>query len=412
MATTAAALVAISATGMYVDARFGLARDYNFLRGYLGVSKMLVKKSDDGKAALVECFIEQAQTIPDKTWLYYKTKTWTWREADEETNRLVNWALSSEGLGLTNTKDLMVALLCGNAPEFLFSIIALWKVGCSIAFLNTMLTGRALQHTFDISKAKTVIVEDLLVDNLSGIWQALKEKGVRVAIYQSAFGHERRSLSDYQSMFPGLDMVLLSTDILRKYPSTEPPLAAHIRKQVLLGDLAALINTSGTTGLPKAAIINHSRLHSVPNLLHNMGLVKQSDRYYQCLPLFHSSGMIGLIESWISGCGFVLARKFSARSWWRDCADHGVTVAQYIGELIRYLVASPTDLPHEKYGIEGGHRVRSVFGNGMRPEIWEKFRNRFGVKNVLEFYAASEGMPILSLKILSIILIFQGTPFC
>jgi len=389
--TAAAALAAISATGMYVDARFGLSRDFNFLRGYLGVAKVLIKKQEEGKAALVDRFMEQVHAIPDKTWLYYKSKTWTWREADDEANRLVNWAMSKEGLGLTSTKDLMVALLCGNAPEFLLSTIGLWKMGCSVAFLNTMLTGRALQHTFNISKSKTLIVEDTLVENLAGIWEHLKEQSVRVAIYQSAFGPERKSLSDYQAMFPGLNLTLLSSDILRRYSSTEPGVCAAIRKQVKLGDLGALINTSGTTGLPKAAIINHSRLHTVPYVLYNMGLVKPTDRYYQCLPLFHSSGMIGVIESWISGCGLVLARKFSARTWWRDCAEHGVTVAQYIGELIRYLVASPSDLPHEKYGVEGGHRVRSVFGNGMRPEIWEKFKTRFGVKNVLEFYAASEG---------------------
>jgi len=57
----------------------------------------------------------------------------------------------------------------------------------------------------------------------------------------------------------------------------------------------------------------------------------------------------------------------------------------YIGELCRYLVNQP---PHPK---ERTHHLRLAFGNGLRPEVWEEFVSRFGVKDVLEFYGSTEG---------------------
>ena len=41
--------------------------------------------------------------------------------------------------------------------------------------------------------------------------------------------------------------------------------------------------------------------------------------------------------------------------------------------------------------LERGHRVTKMIGNGMRPNIWSKFKTRFGVQEILELYASSEG---------------------
>ena len=41
--------------------------------------------------------------------------------------------------------------------------------------------------------------------------------------------------------------------------------------------------------------------------------------------------------------------------------------------------------------LDRNHRVTKMIGNGMRPNIWDKFKQRFGVKEVLELYASSEG---------------------
>jgi acyl-CoA synthetase (AMP-forming)/AMP-acid ligase II len=60
-------------------------------------------------------------------------------------------------------------------------------------------------------------------------------------------------------------------------------------------------------------------------------------------------------------------------------------VVQYIGEICRYLLAQP-HRPEETQ-----HHVRLAYGNGLRPQIWEPFMERFNVGQIGEFYGATEG---------------------
>lgn len=59
-------------------------------------------------------------------------------------------------------------------------------------------------------------------------------------------------------------------------------------------------------------------------------------------------------------------------------------VVQYIGEICRYLLKQPVR------EAERQHRVRLAVGNGLRPAIWEEFTERFGVRQIGEFYGATE----------------------
>lgn len=60
-------------------------------------------------------------------------------------------------------------------------------------------------------------------------------------------------------------------------------------------------------------------------------------------------------------------------------------MAQYIGEMCRYILSSPPKAEDKE------HKVRLVFGNGLRPQIWKEFVERFDIQQVAEFYGATEG---------------------
>jgi len=81
----------------------------------------------------------------------------------------------------------------------------------------------------------------------------------------------------------------------------------------------------------------------------------------------------------------VLRKKFSASNFWKEVSYYNCTVVQYIGELCRYLLATPPS-PFDKR-----HNCRLAVGNGLRPDIWEKFQTRFNLPEVGEFYGATEG---------------------
>ena len=71
---------------------------------------------------------------------------------------------------------------------------------------------------------------------------------------------------------------------------------------------------------------------------------------------------------------------------------HDATIIQYVGETCRYLLAAPpqTD-PATGEDLDRKHRVRLALGNGLRPDVWNDFKERFGIDTIAEFYAATEG---------------------
>src|SRR5213076_3335037 len=85
------------------------------------------------------------------------------------------------------------------------------------------------------------------------------------------------------------------------------------------------------------------------------------------------------------GGAVVLRERFSAREFWQDIVAERCTLFQYIGELCRYLLASPPQAQETR------HALRLCCGNGLRSDVWEQFQKRFRIPQILEYYAATEG---------------------
>jgi fatty-acyl-CoA synthase len=110
-----------------------------------------------------------------------------------------------------------------------------------------------------------------------------------------------------------------------------------------------------------------------------------SDRLYSCLPMYHSVGGVLATGAVLSTGGSVVLREsFSASHFWNDIVRWDCTLFQYIGELCRYLLHTSAN------PVETQHRIRMCCGNGLRPDIWDTFKSRFRIPQILEFYAATE----------------------
>ena len=167
----------------------------------------------------------------------------------------------------------------------------------------------------------------------------------------------------------------------------ETSLPEHLRKGWKATDMSSLIYTSGSTGLPKAVILKRGRELMVGQSMSRYLRLKPSDRYYSCMPLYHGAAHALLVTTSIhAGSIVVLGRKFSHHRFWPEVRASKANIIQYVGELCRYLVnAPPSPLDKE-------HNVEMAFGNGLRPDIWEKFRERFGIPVINEVYAATDGI--------------------
>jgi fatty-acyl-CoA synthase len=244
-------------------------------------------------------------------------ETFTYRELDVRANRYARWALA-QGIA----KGEVVCLLMPNRPEYLAIWLGITRAGGAVALLNTNLTGASLAHCISLVSPRHVIVADALQP-------ALAEAGPHLRSQPKTWVHGEKA-----GAFPRIDIAIEQFD--------GGPLAAAERRPLTIEDDALFIYTSGTTGLPKAAKINHYRL-----MLASVGFAgvmgtRASDRMYDCLPMYHTTGgVVATGALLVKGGSVVIRETFSASTFWDDVARHGCTIFQYVGELCRYLLHAP-----------------------------------------------------------------------
>lgn len=111
------------------------------------------------------------------------------------------------------------------------------------------------------------------------------------------------------------------------------------------------------------------------------------------MPIYHSSATVmGFSHILEAGATFAIGKKFSTKTFWKDVRRFDATMIQYVGETLRYLLAAAPEIdPVTGENLDKKHIVHTAFGNGLRPDVWEKFRERFAVEKICEFYGATEG---------------------
>ena len=285
----------------------------------------------------------------------------TFRDLAERSNRYARWALT-QGL----VKGEVVCLFMPNRPEYLAAWMGITRVGGVVALLNTNLVGAALAHCMDIVAPKHIIVASELIEAFANTQLYLKTKA-KVWVHGEGCSEFLRIDSELER-------------------HSRDKLTEEERRPVTINDRALLIYTSGTTGLPKAANVSHYRVMLWTHWFAGMLDMRSSDRIFNCLPMYHSvGGVVALGAVLINGGSAVIREKFSVTQFWDDIVRWNCTLVQYIGELCRYLLNSA---PHPR---ERHHNIRACCGNGLRPDVWNDFKIRFRIPEILEFYAATEG---------------------
>lgn len=314
---------------------------------------------------VVSRWAEVAKKTPEKEAFIMGDRSLTFRQGDELSNRIA-WYFKRQGY---KTGE-VIALFMETQPEYVFLWLGLAKLRVTTALVNTNLRGAQLIHCLRIAGCKAVVFGDEMTEAIKAIQSEIPD----IPLFQFN-SPEREGSPIIQDTIPLA--AELSEMTSEPFTDVEP---AKPRDTLLY------IYTSGTTGFPKAAIITNIRYLLIPLGVHTSAGLVSSDIVYDPLPLHHTAGgVLGAGQCLILGCTVVLRKKFSASNYWSDVAKYKCTAAQYIGEICRYLLAVPPG-PNDR-----AHNVRVIIGNGLRPQIWEEFVERFGVKRVLEFYGATEG---------------------
>jgi fatty-acyl-CoA synthase len=315
-----------------------------------------------GSAPIFPLLIEElAERFDSTPALESRGTTLTYRTLAQSAARYARWGLA-QGL---SAKD-SVCLVMPNCPEYLAIWLGLTRIGVTVALVNTNLTGELLAHAIRAASPRLVIAGGTLA---AAVAPACAEFSDRVRCWVS--GGSVPGLPSLESAVAGESGQSLSP--------AECALPA-------LEDRALCIYTSGTTGPPKAANVSHYRILQWTHWFAGMMDIRQGDRMYNCLPMYHSiGGVVATGAPLVGGATVVVRERFSVSGFWADVVAERCTLFQYIGELCRYLAASP----HED--AETRHALRLCCGNGLRADVWEQFQSRFRIPQILEYYAATEG---------------------
>ena len=323
--------------------------------------------SSDTVGSLPLLVQQHATRSPDGMALLYEDEKVTWQQLNDRANRVAA-ALTEGGV----EKGDCVSLLMQNRIEFVACMLGIHKVGAIAGMINTNLTKKTLVHCINLIESKKCIFGEELVEPLKEVTDQLDLKD----------GEDYLFVSDGTSNTPPNWAINLNVNDTSN--QTENPPAVD---SLTMGDIALYIFTSGTTGLPKAAIVSNKRILPTSGMSADMLLrIDSSDRMYNCLPLYHGTGlMVGLGAAFHVGASTVIRRRLSVSAFWEDIRKYNCTSFVYIGEFVRYLMSRP---PQKN---DAHNPVRTIVGNGLRPDIWLAFKQRFDIERIGEFYGASEG---------------------
>ncbi len=334
-------------------------REFIYISSLARILRLIGHVKPDSTETISAIVARHAKKTPQAPAILFQDDIVTYAALDEAANRYANWALA-QGIG----KGDVVSLLMENRPEYLFAWLGLVRIGAIAALINGNLNGPPLAHSLKVAGGEHVIVGVELARAYGDIADALPARPKAWCTGGAAAGLQN------------LDTELAAA-------SSAPP---KIAQPVTCKDKAFYIFTSGTTGLPKAAVITHMRMLFMMYGFAGALNARASDRMYNVLPLYHSSGGICAVGvAFTAGGSLVLRRKLSVHEFWADCFRYKPTFFQYIGELCRYLLNAPP-APHER-----DHNLRAIVGNGLRPDIWVAFQTRFAIPRIIEFYGATEG---------------------
>ena len=318
-------------------------------------------------ASLAHTFQVTSNKFAERPFLYFEDEMWTYDDSNKAANILSTYLIST---GVKHGDR--IVLFMENRPSFVISLLALNKIGAIAVLINTSLTGDPLIHCINSSDSIKCIVGAEQADALEDVLDQINITKREDFLWSK--DTDKYSLPDW------------AIDLQAQLDNSNDKNLDETNS-VKAKDVACYIFTSGTTGVPKAAICPNQKLIAASINIKMAGYrINEKDCMHNSLPLYHSTGlMLGLCAVVQAGASTFIKRKFSAKSFWDEVQKYNTTALVYIGELCRYLANL------EPRQAEQNNPLKVMVGNGLRPDVWDTFKDRFQVNRIVEIYGASEG---------------------
>ncbi|MGA5537987.1 class I adenylate-forming enzyme family protein [Mycolicibacterium nivoides] len=253
---------------------------------------------------MLDVFDEAVASAPDQPAIRYFNGVLTFSDLDEASDALAS-ALIARG----HVAGDRLALYVQNDPAFVIGLIAAWKFGGIAVAVNPMNKQRELTHVLTDSGATALLCLDTLFDS---VVQEVIDSGaptqLSTVIVSSAHDfqtHDESHTRTAREERPSRRALALDA-LLTVYHGTRP-----VQARPQPGDAAVLTYTSGTTGVPKAAINTHRSMSFNSYTYRQWMELSSGDTILGIAPLFHITGLVGGIGAALAAaCPLVLTHRF------------------------------------------------------------------------------------------------------
>ncbi len=307
-----------------------------------------------------------AEARPDRELLRYEGASATYREVEEDSNRVAR-ALAARGA----REGDRIALMMPNGLEWPIAALAVAKLGAITVPVNISFGARDLAHVLRDSGARLAI---------GGATQ--------LAPLSAASGDcpDLESVVGYGPPARGGGSGLDLTQAAMAEPAQAPPSPRRVT-----GDEPVTIQyTSGTTGFPKGCVLSHRYWRFLAARACEYASLAGDDVVLTAQPFYYMDPTWNFVACMLSGAPLVILPRFSASRFWRSVTENGVTFFYCLGTMPVYMYKQP---PRPEW--ERGHRVRLVLCSGIPPRLHAAFEARWGCP-WREAYGTTEvGAPLM-----------------
>lgn len=318
---------------------------------------------DTAPVSLTDLLRHRARASPDEPLFRCGDVRRTARQMEDAVARLAR-TLQEQGVA----RGARVALMAGNRPELLDLILACNWIGAVPVPINTAARGEQLHHILANSQAVLLIAEDEFIEHFA----VLPDLGALDTVWV-------------------LDLATTAPQRLAcsVRPMPDAATSAVDPVAVALGDPAAILYTSGTTGVSKGVVCPQAQFYWWGRNVSRQLELAADDVLFTCLPLFHTNALNAFSQALVVGAEYILGKRFSASRFWGEAAECGATFTYLLGAMVSILMNRDPSVDDRNHG------VRAALTPATPAAILEPFGERFGVV-LIDGYGSTETNAVIS----------------
>lgn len=325
----------------------------------------------DEKMNLAQSVYERAVNQPDKVAYIFQNESVSYGEFEQY---VATFAGALRELGIKEGDH--VALLVGNTPHFLITLYASWRIGAVVVPVNPMYTPKELGYIIDNSDAKLLVG----LDKLAPLFEQAKVLFPKV---ENVIACETDEAAVKQCLQLDEPPHLFKSLIKQATPVTD---TVSLDKD----DNAIILYTSGTTGLPKGAMLSHENVYSNARDVGTYLNMNADDRVVATLPVFHVFALTVVVNAPLNqGATILLEPHFSPKQVLTTIREHKATVFAGVPTMYNFIYQ------YENGSKEDYESIRlSISGGASLPvSLLENFEKKFDTR-ISEGYGLSEASPV------------------